>query len=269
MALNGLSRTGRRLGPLLVALSILPGCVDLSGHGPARLWATLRPRQTVAALRPGHAYCMRGFLGIFSTGIDQLARQLRRDDGIPAASCADSEPHRLYRFLLREYRAGRLRGPLVLIGHSWGADDQIRVARRLGRHGISVRLLVAIDPVTPPEIPPNVERCIDIYKSHPLTDFLPFWRGVPARAKNPRRTKLTNINLRYANVGFPTAGINHINIEKNPGVHRMILALVQRCIPVYADLPPRASCGGRFPARQAYAEHASSLKLSAIPEAKK
>lgn len=230
---------GLYLTPALAALSLLlPGCVDLSGHGPARFGATLSRRGAVAALRPGHAYCMRGFLGIFSTGIDQLARQLGRDAGVPAAACADSEAGHLYRFILHEHRAGRLRGPLILIGHSWGADDQIRVARRLARHGVRVKLLVVIDPVTPPEIPANVIKCVDIYKSHPWTDFLPFWRGVAVRAEDPRRTRVMNINLRYVNVGFPTGGINHINIEKNPGVHRMILALVERSTAVVADSKP-------------------------------
>ena len=82
---------------------------------------------------------------------------------------------RLKGWIIQEQQKGVLDGePLVLVGHSWGADDQVRVAEMLGQNGIQVDLLVLIDPVTPPLVPPNVKRCYCIYKSHPVTDAVPF-----------------------------------------------------------------------------------------------
>jgi len=100
----------------------------------------------------------------------------------------------------------------------------------LGEANIPVDLLILVDPVTPPDIPDNVKRVVCIYKSHPLTDFYPAWRGV---AIDPKTSKapVTNINLRVDPVGFDTTQIDHINIEKCEGVHNMVLGEIRKVCP--------------------------------------
>lgn len=223
----------------------LAGCMDITGRGPAPLNKTVAP--TVERYpRAGHVYCMRGWLGIFSTGMDVLAAEIDRE--VPSVSVADEEWWRLRRFLIREHRAGRLTAPLVLLGHSWGADDQVRVAQSLADAGITVDLLITIDPVTPPPIPTNVKRCVNIYKSHPATDGVPFWRGV-AIDQETTKVPVVNINLRDPQLGFDTDTIDHINIEKSPGVHRLVFDEVRAVCPLRSsgmagangvlDTPPR------------------------------
>jgi pimeloyl-ACP methyl ester carboxylesterase len=205
------------------------GCMDITGRGPAPQAKTV----TVAAVdshpRLGHVYCMRGWLGIFSTGMDALASEI--DVEVPAVSVADEEWRHLGHFLVAEHDAGRLPPPVVLLGHSWGADDQIRVAEYLKEHGIRVNLLITIDPVTPPTIPDNVDRCVNIYKSHPMSDVVPLWRGVEI---DPKSTSVPvfNYNLRVDNVGFPTDDIDHINIEKSIGVHQMCIREIEKTCPL-------------------------------------
>ena len=211
-------------------LLISSGCVDLTGRPADPVQSAVVTSHRIKYEFEGHAFGMRGFLGVFSLGIDGLANHLNRHHIIQAAAIADHSKGQFQRILLRDYRKHLMHGPLILYGHSWGADDQIRVARALGRHGISVQLLLLIDPVTPPRIPPNVQRCIDIYKSHPDTDWIPIWRGVPVKEKDVYRTKLTNINLRYANVGFPTKNLTHATIIDSPGVQKMMLhAILDAC----------------------------------------
>ncbi len=236
---SSLARRTFSLAAALVAaipfLAGLTGCMDITGRGPAPLARTIGPEEDARPLE-GHVYCMRGWLGIFSTGMDALANKV--DQIVPAVSVADEESYRLTSFLEQEHDAGRLKDPLVLVGHSWGADDQIRVAEDLGKHGITVDLLITIDPVTPPPIPPNVKRCVNIYKSHPATDWFPFWRGV-AVSQDDTKVPVTNIDLRSAQLGFDTESIDHINVEKSPGVHQMVLNEIRKVC------PPRVAAGIR------------------------
>ncbi len=215
---------------LLTLLTIwCGGCVDLTGLPEDPVAGTISASHAAKYKYPGHVYAMRGFLGIFSTGMDTLAFTLSKEHLVEAAPVADEARGPLKDFLLKAEAEHRLNdGPLILVGHSWGADDQVRIARSLGHHGIKVDLLLLIDPVTPPHIPVNVVRCIDIYKSHPLTDWFPAWRGVPVTAVNPALTKLTNINLRTTPENFDTQDINHVYITASRGVQRMMRHAIYR-----------------------------------------
>lgn len=209
----------------------LGGCTDITGRGPAPLERTVGT-EAQWHLRAGHVYCMRGWLGIFSTGMDVLADKIDKNVGAPSVSVADEEWLRLREWLVKEKNKGQIHEPLVLLGHSWGADDQIRVAKYLKDAGITVDLLVLIDPVTPPPVPTNVKRVYCVYKSHPTTDWVPFWRGVPVTVENPRVTPLVNIDLRTADVGFDTTQVTHINIEKSDPVHDMVMKEIEKTCPL-------------------------------------
>ena len=52
-------------------------------------------------------------------------------------------------WIIAKKKDGEINEPLVLLWHSYGADDQIRVAQQLQKVGITVDLLIVIDPVTP------------------------------------------------------------------------------------------------------------------------
>jgi hypothetical protein len=218
--------------PVIVTalLCAFTGCMDITGRGAAPLHKTVGAEAAVKP-RVGHVYCMRGWLGIFSTGMDVLASEIDSQVGAPSVSVADEEWRRLKGWIINEHKDGKINEPLVLLGHSWGADDQIRVAQELQAQGISVDLLVLIDPVAPPLIPTNVKRAFCVYKSHPVTDAMPFWRGVSAACVDPNVTPLVNIDLRTTDVGFDTSGIDHINIEKAPGVHQMVMDEIKKTCP--------------------------------------
>jgi hypothetical protein len=94
-----------------------------------------------------------------------------------------------------------------------------------------VDLLVLIDPVTPPAVPNNVKRVYCVYMSHPLTDWYPAWRGVPASVED-KSTPITNIDLRTTDVGFDVSGITHPNIEKSEGVHNMVMEQIKMACPL-------------------------------------
>jgi hypothetical protein len=215
---------------LLVFALFLSGCVDISGRSAAQLEPIQLTRESRFA-REGHVYCILGWLGIWSRGMDVIAQRVDAELGVQATSLANQEWPKLAAFVKTEHRAGRWSGPLILVGHSIGADDQIRVAKRLNDGNVPVDLLILIDPTVPGVIPPNVRHCVNIFKSHPGLDTVPAFRGVRVRAAEPARTLTENVNLRSANVGFDTRVINHFNITKIKGVQDMVLAEIAKACP--------------------------------------
>lgn len=209
---------------------LLGGCADFTA-GFAPLERTVDAKLVEAHPRVGKVYCARGFLGIFSTGMMQLADRIDTKEGITAISIADVECPRLQDWLVNEYKKGTINEPLVLLGHSYGADDLIKVAAGLQEVGATVDLLVLIEPVTPPVVPTNVKRVYCVYESRPETDWMPWWRGVPTSVKDAKVTQLVNIDLRTADVPFDTKGISHALADKVEGVHNMCIEEIKKVCP--------------------------------------
>jgi pimeloyl-ACP methyl ester carboxylesterase len=112
----------------------------------------------------GRAYLFRGVAGlIYSRGIDKLADRIKR-----AGIASSVETYLMWRQVadeaIRDYR--RDPQPITLIGHSMGGDSALDFAETLNQAGIPVNLLVTYDPSRiADDVPPNVERYINIYQS--------------------------------------------------------------------------------------------------------
>ncbi len=215
---------------VLVSILVLTGCVDITGRSAAQL-EPIQPAQESRFVGQGHVYCILGWLGVWSRGMDVITQRVNTELGVQAMSLANEEWTKLASFVRTEHEAGRWSGPLILVGHSIGADDQVRVAKRLNQGNVPVDLLLLIDPTVPPVIPPNVKHCVNIFKSHPGLDTVPAFRGIKVRAADPRRTLVENINLRTTKVGFDTRMINHFNIAKIKGVQDMALTEIAKACP--------------------------------------
>jgi hypothetical protein len=195
-----------------------------------------------SAPRAGNAYLLRGFIGVFSTGIDNLGGEIN-DSGVRAMVFQDDQWSTLAGTIRKKYASAPQSEPLVLIGHSYGADDVVRIARELKRDNITVDLLVTLDPVTPPQIPTNVKRCINIYQSNGVWDNLPWLRGVPVQASKNSPTVLANYNVRTDRPDLYDADVDHFNIEKKRKVHAEVLRHVLTICPpreqwVMRNAPP-------------------------------
>jgi pimeloyl-ACP methyl ester carboxylesterase len=150
---------------------------------------------------------LRGWFGVFSTGLDSLAEKLRAR-GINAELSGHLSWYAVVSDILRERAAGKT-GPLVLVGHSQGANNAIAVARSLQAHKVKVDLLVTLAPFVPPPIPGNVVRAVNYYQ-------FPGW-GSPLTPDRGFDGSLSNINM----VGDLTAF--HITIDKGSKIHEAIL----------------------------------------------
>ena len=163
-------------------------------------------------------YLLRGWFGVFSTGMDKIAEDLRAK-GIKAEAIGHLEWKAAAATIAGDRAAGAT-GPLVLIGHSQGGNNVIDIARELEKQAIPVDLLVTIAPFLQDPVPINVVRAVNYYQS-------PGW-GSPLAGDPGFKGELTNVNV------ADDAGIFHINMDKDPKLQAQIIAAI-------AALPDRAA----------------------------
>jgi thioesterase domain-containing protein len=155
----------------------------------------------------GHIYLLRGLAGIFSTGLDVLDERL-----IQRGYTATIHSHDSYEALAAE--AVRLqksgKGPIIIIGHSLGADAAIFMAEKMKAAGAPVALVVTFGPTMNLVAPSNVSQVINYYTGNTLVTKGPGFKGA-----------ISNVNLNAA------PDINHLNIEKNSRLHASVISRIQ------------------------------------------
>lgn len=195
----------------------------------------------------GQVYMLRGLFNIFSLGMDTMGQDLR-DRGVFVEVHSGPSWRKMAKKITADREQGEKAGPLVLSGHSWGADDAVRLARRLDKNGVPIAGLVLVDPTTPPKIPANVQLCVNFYRSRPATDWMPWLRGVAVEAESPS-TEIVNVDLRTSEAHSDIGGtVNHFTIEANPEVQELVVAAVLDIIEPsegVADPDPTWSTGTR------------------------
>ena len=107
------------------------------------------------------------------------------------------------------------RGPIVLIGHSLGANAAVGLAQRLGERGIPIGLLVSFDATESLAVPANVERVLNIYQ--PIGSG----RSLIATGGGFRGEMVSMDMSRFRNV-------SHTNIEKAENLHLLVIETISR-----------------------------------------
>jgi len=153
-----------------------------------------------------HVYLLRGLLNIFSLGMDSLAEQLNKR-GVYATVDNHADWQSLADSAAANYKAGK-EGPIILIGHSLGADAVMEMAAYLGRRGVPVALVVPFDGTGAYAASANVARVLNLSQHYWMTRG-PGFHG-----------SLINVDLR----GDPN--IDHLNIDKSPRLHARVIAEV-------------------------------------------
>jgi pimeloyl-ACP methyl ester carboxylesterase len=241
---------------LLLAVSMILGLAGCAQSGPinARPADYLMPGMPATQpSRRGRVYVLRGFGDVFSAGMDTITEDLQ-EKGVVATVHRHDRWHEIGQQIVLDQATrmmGRLQArepsvgtpdpvppPLVLIGHSWGADDCIRLARYLDEHGVRVDLLITVEAVTPPAVPSNVLRAWNIYKPGPL-DFLPWWRGVPLKVDRPDKTRLTQIDISRDWPAVDHWWVGHTDIDNLPAVQDRIVSMVMDACPLLSAVAAR------------------------------
>lgn len=222
----------------LMTLSLI-GCVDLSGgrasvKKPIPNAATPTINQSMthhkengsktrhSKLYHGEVHTMLGGLGLFSTGMRTLSATVVDECKIPAPSDMWYNAGNVTREIISYYQTHQEHRPIILVGHSLGANEQIKVARNLNKAGIPVALLVTVDAVSQTIVPPNVHYAMNFYKP----SFVPMFSGLKLRAVDPEKTHIDNINV----TTIKGIEVNHFTIDKDPIVQAMIMNEVKKVV---------------------------------------
>lgn len=197
----------RAIGAVLCALSALP--ILFAQTGP------IQPPQT------GKVYLFRGFAGVWSGGLDTLAQKLQ-SEGLTTS--VDS--HTRWRSAVDTIVETRQK-PVILVGHSYGADAILQAARRLEERNVPVDLLITFDPVVTAQVPANVKVAVNFHCVKTLTQGLPWWRGIRLDKAPGSTGYLENIDVK-TRPDIAEAGLTHATIDDSPGLHRAVIELVKK-----------------------------------------
>ena len=206
--------------PAASAPAIKP--IALADAGDTAVPAVPAPQAAAPITQPrGRAYLFRGIAGlIYSRGMDKLADRIKRT-GIDSSV----DTYLVWRGVadqaIRDYR----RDPqsVILIGHSMGSDAALDFAELLNSENIPVNLLVTYDPSRlADDVPPNVERYINIYQSSNVMGGGNVVQGA-------------RFHGHYASYNLKDhSEIIHINIEKTDRIQEQLVTKVAQL----AGTPP-------------------------------
>ena len=160
----------------------------------------------------GEVYLLRGFADVFSGGLDQLGADLARA-GIPAKVVNHSAWKSVGEKIAANQKRFR-RKPVILIGHSLGANSAISMAQQLKKTGVTVTLLVTLAATAPPPVPSNVRKAENHY-------FKSGGWGEMVRASPDFRGSLKNLDH------SGKAEVGHFNFDDQAAIQKILLRAVR------------------------------------------
>jgi predicted esterase len=149
---------------------------------------------------------MRGLANVFSRGMDEMSERLTGLGFQPRLI-----NHRGWQVaadtIAQNYRNGN-RAPIIIIGHSLGANAAFRLAKRLQGQNIPVAYVAVFDPTQSLAVPANVDTFVNFYLNR---------TGRPARFSPTRHESKVNLNL------TTSPGMTHTNIDQTPRLQRIVI----------------------------------------------
>lgn len=198
---------------------------------------------TTTAPRVGTVYCIRGWKGIWSAGIDQMAKQLNAK-GVTARVYMPEQERELAATLVKRYKDAPWHEPICLIGHSRGVDASLIIARELEKAGVSVDMIVCLDSVDETTVSKNVRICHNYWMSGVFlnTNLL---RGIPLKQEPGSTGQLYNYNCNKEYRSWREGWTNHITFDDDPKIQKRIVEQVLEVCPERSTwvsaAPPRAA----------------------------
>ena len=192
------------------------------------LWVTPGTAQPRA-----HVYLFRGLADVYSLGMNTLADELNAR-GVYATAHSHTDWKPIADKAAADYKAGK-EAPIILIGHSLGADAVMEMADYLGDKAVPVALVVPFDGTQSFPVPGNVGRVINFTQR----DYAYMRPGTGFRGS------LSNVDLSADH------SIDHVTIDKSPQLHARVISEVLAIVgghriaaPTAAKRAPAAAPGG-------------------------
>jgi len=220
-----------------IAAALMAVCLASTGEAATRLESQGAAQQMTIQPR-GRAYLFRGFIGVLDWGMDELAQRIN-GTGVTATVNSYLAWRGVADQAISDYRGDP--EPIAIIGHSLGGDAAVSFAGRLASVGIPVSLLVTYDPTRfASDVPPNVERYINLYRSHSILGSGNVVQG-------------RGFHGHYASFDLKDRpGIYHTNMEKVGDIQDQLVSKIAalaatpasaegEAVPLRIDIPPTAS----------------------------
>jgi hypothetical protein len=168
----------------------------------------------------GQVILILGLANVFSTGLLRLADELERN-GVSSQVVSLSNSEGRARSIAQAYKSSQKERPVILVGHSYGADEAITVASNLKKLHVPVELMITFDATIKGPVPSNVHRAVNFYSGgesvwsaiNPASDF---------------KGQLVNINVHDGKHAI--RGITHLNIEKEPKLHAIAIKEIKTAL---------------------------------------
>ena len=159
--------------------------------------------------RTGEVYLLRGLANVFSRGMDTLGAKMVRA-GLDARVFNHAAWEELaYNIHLRN-KYSKISQPIIIMGHSLGANATFRMAKYLGDRGIKVKYAVAFDGTHTLVAPYNVGRAVNYY--------------IPNDSKSNVIRKGAGFKGTIKNINVSRIpGIKHTTVEKQAKFHNDVL----------------------------------------------
>ena len=166
----------------------------------------------------GSVYLLRGLANVFSLGLDDLNDQLHAKGVTNSVVTNYTAWEDIARQIEAQYKVDKAHAlPVILMGHSFGADSTLLLAAELAKYRISVALIVNFDAVTEIPVPDNVVHMLNFYESHDNGLSLAPAHGFHGRLENIDVVKIDS-------------SIGHLNIEKSQRLHARAIAEVLKVL---------------------------------------
>lgn len=180
--------------------------------------AYAQSRNTQQQVQQPRVYLLRGLANIFSLGMDDLAAKLNAR-GIKATVHSYVDWQALTNMAVNDASSGTRRPtPVVIIGHSLGADAAVYMANKVSATGVPVPLVVTFDPVTPTIASARIGKVVNYYQAG----------GSGKAVSGPR---VQNIDL------TSSGALSHFNIDKATELHARVIAMIERPAPPVVRRP--------------------------------
>jgi hypothetical protein len=212
-----------RFVTLIAAAAVMAVLVGYDGQRPV-VGASAALAQNAASppqtSNHGYVVVLRGLMNIWSRGMDTVAKEL---EARGARVHLDNHRHwkKLAEDLAKKYETDKNIAPIIIVGHSLGANAAVLMAAKLGQFRVPVRLMVTFDglshtQLTTAPVSYNVQEALNFYNSKILGVEL-----VPGRGFNG---KLENVDT------FGVKGAGHIKLDKNPELQARAISLVMQAL---------------------------------------
>lgn len=157
-------------------------------------------------------YMIRGFLNVFSNGMNQMASKLKRS-GVRVSAHSNGEWSTIADNIINRNKKGKVSFPIVVVGHSLGGVELPQFANKLGKAGIPVKLVIGLDAG--------------------FANPRPFNKG----AQTVIHYKIPTGNSYRRGAGFGgsinnkiIAGVDHVGIDKSPKVQSLVIANIRKAV---------------------------------------